>query len=285
MTSPPDAGLCLDLPLRRHRAVGTAHRAHPLGAQLRHPAPLVRLPRLRRDLHPERHRHRRQDHQEVGRAGAPLVGDRLRERARLQQRLRRPRLPPAHLRAPRHRPRAGDDRDDARPHRARPRLRGRRQRLLRRALLPGVPGTLQPGPRRAAPALRRGRDGQARPARLRHVEGGQARRAQLGDALGPRPPRLAPGVLGDGPQVPRLRLRHPRRRPRPGLPAPRERDRAGQGVRRRLRHVLGAQRLGHHGRARRCRSPSGTPSSSPRWSSTGGPSSSATTSAPRTTAR
>ena len=27
-------------------------------------------------------------------------------------------------------------------------------------------------------------------------------RAELGDALGPRPPRLAPGVLGDGPQVP-----------------------------------------------------------------------------------
>ena len=60
--------------------------------------------------------------------------------------------------------------------------------------------------------VRRGRDRQARPARLRHVEGGQAGRAELGDALGPRPARLAPGVLGDGAQVPGQRLRHPRRR-------------------------------------------------------------------------
>ena len=56
---------------------------------------------------------------------------------------------------------------------------------------------------------------------------------ELGDPLGPRPARLAPGVLGDGAQVPGQRLRHPRRRHRPDLPAPRERDRAGQGLRRR----------------------------------------------------
>ena len=42
-------------------------------------------------------------------------------------------------------------------------------------------------------------------------------------AVGPGPPGLAHRVLGDGRQVPRRRLRHPRRRRRPALPAPRER--------------------------------------------------------------
>ena len=37
-------------------------------------------------------------------------------------------------------------------------------------------------------------------------------------------------------QVPRPRVRHPRRRPRPDLPAPRERDRPVEGGRRRVRH-------------------------------------------------
>ncbi|CAM5643416.1 hypothetical protein SGRIM128S_01053 [Streptomyces griseomycini] len=173
---------------------------------------------------------------------------RLRERARLHGRLPRPRLPAPHLRAARHRPHHRDGRDDARPHRARPRLRGRRQRLLRRHLVPGVPGAVQPGAGEPPPALRRGRDRQARPARLRHVEGGQARRAELGDAVGAGTSRLAPRVLRHGAQVPGHRLRHPRRRPRPGLPAPRERDRPGQGLRRRVRPLLGAQRLGHHER-------------------------------------
>ena len=76
---------------------------------------------------------------------------------------------------------------------------------------------------------RRGRPGrvrrarQARPARLHAVEGGQAGRAVLAHAVGPRPPRLAPGVLGDGHHVPGAGVRHPRRRHRPDLPAPRER--------------------------------------------------------------
>ena len=138
-------------------------------------------------------------------------------------------LPPD-LRTARHRPHPRDDRDDARPDRARPRLRRRRQRLLRRALLPRLSAAVQPGAGQPPPAVRRGRDRQAGPARLRHVEGRQGGRAQLGDPLGPRPARLAPGVLGDGPQVPGRRLRHPRRRHRPDLPAPRERDRAGQGA-------------------------------------------------------
>jgi cysteinyl-tRNA synthetase len=41
----------------------------------------------------------------------------------------------------------------------------------------------------------------------------QAGRAVLGDTVGPGPPRLAPGMLGDVNQVPGRDLRHPRRRP------------------------------------------------------------------------
>ena len=51
----------------------------------------------------------------------------------------------------------------------------------------------------------------------------RARHRELADAVGPRPAGLAPGVLGDGREVPRRRVRHPRRRARPALPAPRER--------------------------------------------------------------
>ena len=63
--------------------------------------------------------------------------------------------------------------------------------------------------------------------------------------------RLAPGVLGDGAQVPGRGVRHPRRRARPGVPAPRERDRAEQGGRRPLRVLLAAQLLGDDVAARR----------------------------------
>ena len=119
---------------------------------------------------------------------------------------------------------------------------------------------------------------EARPARLRAVEGGQARRAALGDPVGPRPARLAPRVLGDGPQVPGPAVRHPRRRARPDLPAPRERDRPVQGGRRRVRAVLAAQRLGHHGRREDVASRSATRCSSPRWCSRVRPSCCATTS-------
>ena len=72
------------------------------------------------------------------------------------------------------------------------------------------------------------------PARLRAVEGRQAGRAVVAEPVGPGPPRLAHRVLGDGAPLPRRAVRHPRRRRRPDLPAPRERDRAVRGrVRRR----------------------------------------------------
>ena len=66
----------------------------------------------------------------------------------------------------------------------------------------------------------------------------------LADAVGPRAPGLAPGVLGDGHALPGPALRHPRRRARPGVPAPRERARPVARRRRRVRRVLAAQRLG-----------------------------------------
>ena len=78
-------------------------------------------------------------------------------------------------------------------------------------------------------------------------------------AVGPRPAGLAHRVLGDGRGDPRRRLRHPRRRLRPGLPAPRERDRADRGrARRAARADLDAQRDGPARRARRWRSRSAT---------------------------
>src|ERR671934_113557 len=57
-----------------------------------------------------------------------------------------------------------------------------------------------------------------------------------------RPARLAHRVLGDGREVPRAPLRDPRRRARPRLPAPRERDRAVARRRARVRPRLHAQR-------------------------------------------
>ena len=86
------------------------------------------------------------------------------------------------------------------------------------------------------------------PLRLHAVEGRQARRAVLADAVGSRPARLAPGVLGDGhhylgPEFDihggGLDLVFPHH----------ENERAqSQRGRRRVRPVLAAQRLGHHGR-------------------------------------
>ena len=56
-------------------------------------------------------------------------------------------------------------------------------------------------------------------------EGRGAGDRRVAGALGAGPAGLAPRVLGDGGQVPRRRVRHPRRRARPALPAPRERAR------------------------------------------------------------
>ena len=75
---------------------------------------------------------------------------------------------------------------------------------------------------------------QGGPARLRDVEVGQgerARRRQVAEPVRPRPAGLAHRVLGDVQGAARRALRHPRRRPGPAVPAPRERDRAERGAR------------------------------------------------------
>ena len=97
---------------------------------------------------------------------------------------------------------------------------------------------------------RAGRGGalQEGPRRLRAVEALGRRPAGLGEPVGSRPAGLAHRVLGDERQASGRDLRHPCRRPRPHLPAPRERDRAEpQHVRPRHHgEVLDAQRLPEH---------------------------------------
>ena len=79
------------------------------------------------------------------------------------------------------------------------------------------------------------------------VEGPRERRARervVAHALRPRSAGLAPRVLGDGPQVPRRHLRHPRWGHRPALPAPRERAGAVARGRTRVRAVTGSTTRG-----------------------------------------
>ena len=63
-------------------------------------------------------------------------------------------------------------------------------------------------------------------------------------AVGPRPARLAHRVLGDVTALPGRGVRHPRRRGGPGVPAPRERGRAGGGGHWHVRAALAPQRPG-----------------------------------------
>ena len=115
---------------------------------------------------------------------------------------------------------------------------------LRLALAPHARGAARERGR-----ARRRRRAQARTGRLRALEDGQAGRAGVGFAVGSRPPGLAHRVLGDVVEAARRRLRHPRRRQRSRVPAPRERDRAGGRRRSRVRALLVAQR--HAERRRR----------------------------------
>ena len=111
--------------------------------------------------------------------------------------------------------------------RARPRLRRRGPRPVQRALDAGLRPPVRPQPRRAdrRRARRRG-PLQARPGRLRPVEA-----AAAGDQPGWDSPwgRGRPGwhieCSAMSEHFSGAAVRHPRRRPRPDLPAPRERDR------------------------------------------------------------
>ena len=102
---------------------------------------------------------------------------------------------------------------------------------------------------------------------LRAVEAVEAGRAGVAVAVrdrGAGPAGLAHRVLGDGVEASRRDLRHPRRRHRSRVPAPRERDRA---VALRLPHagdgeLSGCTTASCRSKARRCRSASATSSRS-----------------------
>ena len=165
-------------------------------------------------------------------AAAPGDSARLAVRRRaLVRRGHRPARPrPPGPRAARDRDDPGDRRPDRGARRAGPRLRSRRRRLFPRRPLCRLRPAVGPSRRRvgdAQPVRGRGaKRAQGEPARLRALEGAQGRRGHLvGLAVGTRPPRLAHRVLGDGREAPRACVRDPRRRARPRLPAPRERDR------------------------------------------------------------
>ena len=132
-------------------------------------------PRLRRHVHPQRHRHRRQDPDQGRRAGPALVQPRLRDAPRARQGAT-PRSTccrrPTSRRATGHIP---EMLELIAPLIAQgPRLRGRGRlgrRLLRRALVAGVRRADPPGHRRHGGGRGRRPARQARPARLRAVEG------------------------------------------------------------------------------------------------------------------
>ena len=208
-------------------------RPRALGGRFRRDQALSDLEGLRCHLRPQRHRHRGQDHRRRGRRAGNTV-EALAERdgeARFCRRLRGSGRPSARRRAQGHRAHPGDARSDLRSRRPRSRLRvGWRTSTSRSGPLRDLRQALGSEPRRAPIGLPdRGRGVEARPPRLRPVEGGQARRAVVGFALGNGTAWLAHRVLGDGDQVPRRGLRHPRRGQRPGLPPPRERDRPERG--------------------------------------------------------
>ena len=161
------------------------------------------------------------------------------------RRLRRARRAAAVGRAAGHRPHHRRWSAHRAPRRQRPRLRRSRRRLLRRARFPEY-GTSPVTGSTIAPGRGRRRTASATSG-LHPVEGRQARRAVVAHAVGTRPARLAPRMLGDGARVSRRRVRHSLRWNGSRLPAPRERDRSVPRGRRRLRPLLAAQRLGHHG--------------------------------------
>ena len=162
-------------------------------------------PPVRGHLRPQLHRRRRQDHQRR----RPRPAARLRRGRALGQGLRpdhrRPGVRPPDI-APGQRPHPRDAGPDRPPGRRRPRLPGRRRRLLRRRQVARVRAAVRPRPGRApGRGPGRGQPGQARPARLRPVEGRQAGEPTWNSPWGPGRPgwhiecsAMAARYLGQG---------------------------------------------------------------------------------------
>ena len=206
---PGQASACTSADRRCSRARTSATCA---ARSPRHPAPLARAPRVRRDVRAQRHRHRRQGARQRDRRREPWWALAYRDRARVHAR----RTPRSASCRPTYEPRAtASDPADAgahrAAHRARARVRGRRRlgrRLLRRRDLAVVRRAHPPVARRHGGRGRRRPARQARPARLRPLEGRASRRARvgvLGVAVGRRAPGLAHRVLGDVAPLPRRR--------------------------------------------------------------------------------
>ena len=223
--------------------------------------------RLRGDPRPQHHRHQRQD---------------LRRRARRERRARGEgdRLVPGGHRRPRAgatRPPAEGDRvgaADRAVHRGadrdRPRVPGRRRRLLPRGELPRLRAPLgpAPGPGRGAGA----EPAQGGRPRLRALEGEQARHRGhvVGVAVGPRPAGLAHRVLRDGRGA--ARARRSRSTAAASTSSSRTtrtrwRSRARSGIR---SHRSGRTTACSGSPARRCRSRSATSRRCARRSTSGG---------------
>ena len=117
-----------------------------------------------------------------------------------------------------------------RADRARPRVPGRRRRLLPRRR--AIPSTARSRAARRELSAQSVRGAGAEPALKEDPRDFALWKAHKADEdtwwdspWGPRPARLAHRVLGDGREAPRACVRDPRRRARPRLSAPRERDR------------------------------------------------------------
>ncbi len=200
----------------------------------RRPAPRAEVRRRLRDAaRHELHRRRRQDHcRRASREGVPLreYTERYIKAFHEDCAVARHRAGRRERRAPPTRPTSQAMADmiaaleQKRPHLPQRRLDLLQDRDAARLRQAGAARSRR-HPGRRPRRLRRVRQG--RRARLRAVEGDQAGRADLGRRGRSRPSRLAHRVLGDGAAAARrVADRHPRRRHRPGVPAPRERDRA-----------------------------------------------------------
>ena len=212
-------------------------------------APLSGEEGLCRALRAELHGHRRQDHPPRKGGGRDVEGARRPLHRGILQGDRRAQRAPRRRLSARFGAYCGRARRDRKAHREGLCLCARRRRLLQRGALRGLRQAQRPllG-RHAGGRTRRRRRAQASSDGFRAVEGGEARRAILGQSVGQGASGLAHRVFNDVDEVSGRDVRLPRRRQRSHLPASRERDRTGAGMhgrRPQLRSLLAAQRLHH----------------------------------------